>query len=206
MTDTLIHITPTLMAHVRDIELVSIKSQELGLDLCADDLRVGRPWPNKRYKVAYLKGPRKAQVGIMLACTMPPDRFEVVVRWVVGAAKQVHTHRIHYELLDREHAAYTDQMILWAGTTPELGGWANRCWPGLHNLAPIQYEPRMELVRQENERSCPSNAVDHVDKQGVILERTQRLELPSIEPARFERPLLIDLDRMPSNTLRVPGG
>ena len=205
MTDTLIHITPALLTDVRDIELMSIESQELGLVLRADDVRVGRPWPNKRYKVAYLKGARKAQIGIMLACTAPPDRFEVVVRWI-GAVKQVHTHRVHYELLDREHAAYTDRMILWAGTTPEFGGWKNRCWPGLHNVAPVQYMPRMELVRQENESSRPSNAVDHVDKQGVILERTQRLELPSIEPARFERPVLIDLDRMPSNTLRVPGG
>lgn len=53
--------------------------------------------------------------------------FTAVTRWALDVETVV-THSTHYEVLDDDFDAISDNMMLWYGMSSELGRWGSR-WP-----------------------------------------------------------------------------
>ena len=92
--------------------LVELRIDALGLHLKGDDLRTGRPYPNKKYDVGHRRIGRKHVDGILLSLSDWPPDFEVQARWAV-AAEYMATHKVIYTLLDEDFGAASDDMTLW---------------------------------------------------------------------------------------------
>jgi hypothetical protein len=148
----LLHIRPRLFCPFKNVALVDLTIEPLGLQLVGGvDLATGRPYPNKRYTVAYRKQGRKAIDGILIETGNPIEEVRYTARWAIEAALLV-THRVLYTVLDREFDAASDNACLWHGYSGELGGWANRFPAGAKGLAPAAIEPMIEVVPREFDR------------------------------------------------------
>ncbi|MEQ9530603.1 MAG: DUF6012 family protein [Haliea sp.] len=202
----LIHLTPKLFINPRHIdpqhdiscELLDIQCPELGLCLHGgEDVVACRPYPNKGYHVARRKVGRKAVNGLLVQTNEFLSAFTLTTRWNVcgdpdqGNRAQVLTHRVHYTVLDDEHEAVSDCMLLWYGRDWGDRHWPSR-WPADMKGPPVRWEPRMDLV-PGCRRQIPHR--DFMDKRrlgplvGFIREREETFAVPTLEPERlFEAP------------------
>jgi hypothetical protein len=188
-----LHIRPRLFCPFKNVALVDLTIEPLGLQLVGGvDLATGRPYPNKRYTVAYRKRRRKAIDGILIETANPIEEVRYTARWTIEAELLV-THRVLYRVLDHDFDAASDNTGFWHSYSAELGGWTNRFPAGEKGLAPAAVEPMMEVVSRDFERH---DTEDEIDDEGRIIERRQNLGMPTIGRAR-----LLDTninERMPS--------
>lgn len=181
----LVHVTPTIFAKFNDravdVELVDISIPEFGVCLCGGSDVVGRkPVPNKYYTVACRKIGREAVSGLLFAVDGPVEFYTVTTRWRLLISGKVISHEVMYQVLENEHEAVTDGMLLW-GATEELPS----RWPDFANGYVIAvHQPRMDL---ETSNGRLGEMVDTMDCSGLILERRELFRLPSVEKVRLTR-------------------
>jgi hypothetical protein len=102
--------------------------------------------------------------------------LHTTARWAVEAEFYV-THQVHYQLLDHEFDAASDEILLWRACCAELGSWSNRL------PAKPEPEPTMEVV--PGDPFWRANSKDFVDEQGRITRRLQTFAMPTLESARI---------------------
>lgn len=192
----IIHITPKLYAPpgIRAaIALVDVKVEELGLHLLGGtDVVAGRPYPNKCFLVARRLTGMKHFSGLVLRTEVFVPSFTVVTRWAINA-ERILTHKVIYDVLDREYDAVTDDMLLWFPMSCETyGTWPTR-WPDCYSGSnPSSTQPRMDLVGPAlggtpTRASCRDTDAD----DGVLIRREEPFSLHTVEPARLQAPLAV---------------
>lgn len=192
----LLHLQPRLYSPCRNVAIVDLAIEPFGLRLAGGvELATGRPYPNKHYAIAYRKNKtRKAFNGILIEIPGPVDEWHMTARWSVEAEIVV-THHVDYRLLDHDFDTASEDQTLWYAACAELGGWSNR-WP-----SPDLRQSRvmMEVVpREYHEREKPVTYRDTLDhERGLIVQRCQAFDMPTIERGRLTKPLISDAERMP---------
>jgi len=181
----LIHIRPRFYGPFRNVAIIDLKVDPLGLNLSGDDLQVGRPYPNKEYRVACRKLPtRKALDGILIEAPGFAESFAYTARWAVEASLVV-THRVDYTVMDEEFDAVSDSMVLWYACPAEFGRWRDRRpdWCRNHATPPLEAEPVVEIepLIAKGVRSR-EDLVDRVT--GCIVLRHESFSIPTIERER----------------------
>jgi hypothetical protein len=183
----LLHIRPRLFSPFH-VQLVDMEIKTINLRLTGGaDLATRRPYRNKNYAVACRREARsrKAIDGILIETSSPVREMEYTARWSIQGAASLAIHEVHYTLLDSDYDAASDNMVLWYGCGPEFG---NR-WPmWAKNLAPIDAEPKMEVVPAETAdggNKLESYAEDVRDEHfGWIVHRRQTFAMPTLERER----------------------
>ena len=95
------------------------------------------PLPDKRYHVACRKSGCKAVNGLLVDVEKHVPLFTVDTRWSIDA-EVVLRHRVEYVVLDAEHDAVSDYMLLWCDEVPNYF---------LGQSTPAMQVPLMELMR-----------------------------------------------------------
>ena len=194
MGNMLIHITPRLLKPSSvglTCGLIDVEVPELGLMLKEGRELVARtPYPNKRYLVASRKQGLKAIVGLFIDATSHIEAFTVITRWSVEGETLL-THRVHYVVLDHDHDAVTDSMVLWHATSKSLGGFTSR-WPQVpKEWTAANAQPRMDVLKHKAEQGGRVGEVrDTVSPTGLIRERNETFRMPTVERARLLHPRL----------------
>jgi hypothetical protein len=180
----LLHIRPRLFSPFH-VELVDMEIKTLNLCLKGGvDLTTRRPYRNKHYAVACRCEGRKAIDGIFIETSGAVQEMHYTARWAIQGAF-VAIHEVYYTLLDGEHDAASDNMVLWYACDPKFGD----RWPvWARDLAPVDAEPRMEVVpsRTTDRPKKPGYADDVRDEQlGWIVRRRQTFPMPTLERERI---------------------
>jgi hypothetical protein len=203
MSDTaafLLHIRPRFFANVshleaaerddipklEDIQLDDLTVEPFGLKLRGGmELATRRPYPNRNYLVACRRqATKKAVDGILLAFSSHVDHLHVTARWSIGA-QLITTHRIHYQIIDRNFDFGSDDKTLWYG----FGEWSNRApaWVGDQQYRyRVERDIKMELVGRLPIGQEPISVLKR-DRfaGGFLMERRQELPMPTIERGRL---------------------
>lgn len=195
----LLHIRPRLYSPCRNVALVDLAIEPLGLHLAGGvELATRRPYPNRHYAVACRKKGTKAINGILIETAAPLDEFHTTARWAIEAQSMV-THDVHYRLLDHDFDAASDDMILWYACAS--GPWEDR-WPTWARTgAPVRAEPVMELHPPDEQRLFTTDVID--DATGWITSRTQTFAMPTIERGRITGGDFEDRLPLPSMAFRA---
>lgn len=161
----LVHIRPTCISRWSRPELIDLSIPAFGLTLEAGvHLKLGRPYPNKCYAVAYAVGERKMKTGVLIEAPERLESFVAITRWREG--EQILTHEAHYTILDHEFDAVSDDAMLWH-PIPEMK-FENR-WPDAYfGKPPARFSPRLEI-----------------DDFGKVARRADVLTLHSLERDRL---------------------
>jgi hypothetical protein len=184
----LLHIRPRLYSPFKHVALVKLGIEPFGVEFQADELRTGRPYPNRWYAVGCLRRGRKAVDGILIETPEVVDEFRCVARWAVDAELVV-THRIDYKVIDHDFDAVSDSMVLWHAT---MDGWSNRV--PMKDVAPVNLEPMMETEPRQRPDSRRWNQ-DLIEGDWIIY-RHEIFSMPTIERERITKPRYGE--RMPS--------
>jgi hypothetical protein len=181
----LIHVIPRILL-ARDpraqCSLIDFRCAELDLVLREGaDLTVGRPYPNKTYLVARRKLGRRAVDGILIETADFVSEFTTVTRWAVNGDR-VLTHEVQHILLDQDHDAATESMILWYAS-----GHAGREFPGrwpehVNYGPPVSTQPLMDLRSSERHGKYE----DTVDASGWLTRRRETFVMHSVERDRID--------------------
>lgn len=117
----LIHFCPRLLTPAGfdlPCELIDIRIKEFDLHLLGGrDVVARHPLPDKRYHVACRKSGCKAVNGLLVDVEKHVPLFTVDTRWSIDA-EVVLRHRVEYVVLDAEHDAVSDYMLLWCDEVP----------------------------------------------------------------------------------------
>ncbi|EIU1443789.1 quorum threshold expression protein QteE [Pseudomonas aeruginosa] len=137
----LIHFCPRLLTPAGfdlPCELIDIRIKEFDLHLLGGrDVVARHPLPDKRYHVACRKSGCKAVNGLLVDVEKHVPLFTVDTRWSIDA-EVVLRHRVEYVVLDAEHDAVSDYMLLWCDEVPNYF---------LGQSTPAMQVPLMELMR-----------------------------------------------------------
>lgn len=183
----LLHITPRLLKPPgipADCTLIDLALPELGLTLAGGrDVVARQPYPNRDYLVACRNVGRKAIAGLFIETPDRVETFAVIARWAIEG-QMVGTHYVRYVLVDQDHDAATDNMVLWGRLSGNLGEWHDR-WPQhTRHWTPAEAQPRMGVLRADlNGRQ--GDVRDQVSPAGVIKERLETFLMPTIERGRL---------------------
>jgi hypothetical protein len=195
----LLHIRPRLYSPFRDVSLIDLEIEPFGMRLVGgEDLKTGRPYPNKCYAVACRKKGHKAFDGILIESEAFIKKFRCTARWAIEADSVV-THRVDYKILDRKFDAASDSMMFWHACCAELGGWSNRFPPGAERSIPLVSQPMMEVVPESADRRRASQ--DVVEGEWIV-SRRECFAMPTIERGRILQSRLGD--RIPSGDMAIP--
>lgn len=174
----LIHLIPkflTPQAAPFACSLIDVRSPELGLLLReGKELKVARPFPNKRYLVASVKAKRLAQIGFFVSTDKPVSDFTVITRWRL-AGDRVVIHHVQYVVLDQEHDMVSTDMTCWLVTAPSGHLLEDRRPAISRGWSAAGAHPRMEAEPGR----VQGNFCDRMDSVG-ILERSEVFQLPSL--------------------------
>lgn len=177
----LFHLVPKVynpFSDVENLKLLSVSIPDYGIELKADELSQGRPFPNKNYVVGMLKDGRKAMNGMLI--TLPHNdikKFAVKMIWQMQVCgKQVELSHMVFQEISDNHASNCDlisydAMLWYAQDNFDMK------WPERH----IQQSP-MEI-----------HPVLNLEKQGVV-DQISEIELPVLERDRLHTDVS---DRMP---------
>jgi hypothetical protein len=174
----LIHLIPHVIVSPAEgpVELVDVSCLELGLFLKGGkDLKALRPYPNKHFHVACRSAGIKAMNGILLETQQMIRDFTVTTRWAI--AGRVATHRVRYLVLDEDHDALTEHMLLWGDDGRGNSRWPENCGYG----SPVASQPKMN-VRPDLERV--GDVRDILNENGLITERYEVFKLHTMPRAR----------------------
>jgi hypothetical protein len=177
----LLHIRPKLYAPWRTPVMVRVvEIRELGLRLDDRSVTERQPYPHKDCWVVCRKSGRKAIDGLLIETDRPVDYFHVHTEWLIK--DYVVSHSVEYRILDHDFGAASDNIMLWRGTSKELGGWPSRIPRSLiSSSAPKFREPSMAFFEEEaNKPDTEDRVVD-----GIITERRQIFSMPTLERERL---------------------
>lgn len=192
----LLHLSPRLFLNPRFPEpactLINYVCEELDLHLTGDeDLMVKRPYPNKSYLIACRKG-RKAVSGILVDVARKIDEFKAVARWSVDG-EHIVSHTVHFKIMDDEFDMCSCSMMLWSAFHDGKKLWPKRrpAWTEGRTIASSQ--PRMVLIpnlaewtgEDESEPQTTSGIISETFHDGIIVERTEVFQMPTIEKERL---------------------
>jgi len=165
------------------VRLLEVEFRELGVALCEPGLAVGRPYPNKAYRVGYRRGGKRHIDGLLIEAERR-DAFHYRALWQINGCRI--EHRVTYEIADREFDFVSDDMTMWLGT---MDGWKHRGNPWRdRDDAPMNVEPVMEFFEPNRK-----NAVDYKIPGGeFVVLREQVFSMPTIERERLLRPPIND--------------
>jgi hypothetical protein len=198
----LLHIIPKLFSTVRDCTIADLTIEPFGLQLRGGvELRTVRPYLNKRYAVAARRIGRKALDGILIETPEPISAYSYTARWAIEAQHLV-THHVTCKLLDRDFDAASEDSVLWYAHSESLGGWISR---EPDQIAPLQREPVMELEARVDDGERKPGRVDKLTARGLIIERREVFNLPTIEPERLLTGPDHELRPTPAIALRIDG-
>ena len=183
MRPFLYHIRPRIFSPGVDAVLAELWIDDLGIRLNVEDVRTGRPYPNKRWHVAHRRIGRKHVDGILLAFSDWPPNFDVLAHWAMDGAKYLFTQRTMYMLMDKDFGAASDDHTPWGPASEETcgcrGTYKDRwpTWARLDNEMPItevfpQHQPLLDVF----------------DEEGRLIDKTEAFALPTIEPERILGP------------------
>jgi Family of unknown function (DUF6012) len=143
----LIHIRPTMYAPFKNVKLVDLRIDELGIVLKdGDDLRTSRVYDDKWYSVgSHLGG--KSTSGILIDTPRVVDEFKSVARWAVEA-EQIVTHEVTYYILDRNFDAVSDFAKLWYRSDTS----SSPCSDWVTERSMAEMAPRMDVVYVDREK------------------------------------------------------
>jgi hypothetical protein len=181
----LYHIRPRFFGAFRaGVRLLEVEFRELGVALSERHLAVGRPYPNKAYRVGYRRGGKRHIDGILIEADRR-DAFHYRAAWSIDGCRI--EHRVTYEIADREFDFVSDDMTMWLGT---MDGWRHRGtpWSPERNDAPVNVEPVMELFEPHWKNAIDSKS----GGDGFVLLREQVFSMPTIERERLTRPPMND--------------
>jgi hypothetical protein len=180
-----IHLTPRYLNNYQDVEvkLVDFSIPSLGVHFCeGKELVARKPYPNKCYLVACRKKGNKAMDGIILSIDKWQEKIAVITRWAVNA-EIIAEHIVHYDVLDKEFNAISDDPVNWYGL--HKSKYKNRFPRGLYpDLAPVSIHPRLEVQRNPDSKYKKS-VVDKRLSNGIIVQRVENLSVPSVEFGRL---------------------
>lgn len=189
-----LHITPRIFEPRNgnvETQLVDVSIPELGLTLAeGKDLVARRPYKNKRYLVASRKIGRKAIAGILIKTQAPIHTYTVITRWSVNAS-EVLTHTALYNVIDTDFEATTDNAEMWTAMCDEFGGFDSRIPEETSLINDDNQPPSMEIIYIEKIFKA-----DDTVSNGIITERSQYFDLPTVEPERLTCEMA-ELDRYP---------
>lgn len=189
----IIHLTPRYYNKYQDVlvDLIDVSIPELSLTLKAGtDLRVCTPFANKCYKVACRKKGRKAIDGILIKTDKPLHNFTVITRWVVNA--EISTHQVHYHVADSDFNAVTTAQTMWNGwqsITPFKNRTESESWQTLRDKS----EPSMLTLPHDLGEDVDDTdwIYNETDRDGIIRNRAEQIEIPTVEPERLSLPISI---------------
>jgi hypothetical protein len=178
----LLHLTPRFYLCYSDVhvDIVDMSIPELGLTLKGDkDVVLRTPYPNKRYKVVCRKKGRKAINGIFIETDKRLNDFTVVTRW--GVNSDISVHKIHYHIIDSDYDAVTEYIMMWSGFygTPYNSRTKEPQW------IPAKDQPRMVTLLNDSESKRDESIYNVVDGEGIVRERTEYIEMPTVERERL---------------------
>lgn len=172
----LVHLTPACFSWRNPPDaLVDVVIPQFNLTLDGGrDLKIGRPYPNKHWHIAYAAGERRMKEGVLIEVNHSVEQFNVTTRWRFG--DMVCSHQAIYTLIDSDCEAVSDKILIWYA----YEGFED-CRPTLNGDAPpCEMQPRLE-----------------VKTPGEVRRRADVLWLPAMTRARvFTHG--IRGDRMPS--------
>lgn len=204
----LLHLVPRFFGTFTAVELVDLTIEPTGLTLRGGrDLATRKPYPNKRYSIACRKRGQRAIEGIFVMMGAPVESLDYTARWSVDAEVVV-THRVQYRLLDREFDAASDDKMLWHACSASLGGWASR-WPEPRDAeSPCSTAPVMVAHVSDaahfREGAAGDSAQHQLAEGGLVVERRQRFDMPTLERGRFTSPLAGDRRPLVADAWVVP--
>lgn len=176
----LLHLRPRLLFPFKMVDLIDFEVKQLGLCLKGNsDLTTRRPYPNKDYAVACRKQGHKAIDSIFIETNKLLEEWDTTARWAVNASIVV-THKVHYELLEHEFGAASDNSVLWYADSEELGGWSVRRPQWVRDMAPMITDPVMEIFPRDVKRPMTEDVIE----QGLIICRRQTFPMPTLERDR----------------------
>lgn len=195
----LIHLTPRfylppeIPVSIEAVDLVRLTIAELGVCMGPTEVVTRHPYPNKRFYVGARRDGRKAIEGLFFDAPGHVGSYTAVAEWAINGELLV-THRTEYVVLDNTFDAVTDNMILWYATGDKR--WTRR-WPdALDPFTPAQAQPRMEIFSPALGGEARETEVqDDLAPNGLILKRTERFPLHSVERERVVNTKYTD--RMP---------
>jgi hypothetical protein len=179
----LYHIRPRFYGEFRaHVRLLEVEFRELGVALCERHLAVGRPYPNKGYRVGYRRGGKRHIDGILIEADRR-DEFHYRALW--GIDDWPVEHRVTYTIADSDFDFVSDDMTMWLGT---MDGWKRRGkrWRNREDY-PVNVEPVMEFLNPRQK-----NAVDYMTGDGCLRVREQAFSMPTLERERLLRPPMND--------------
>ena len=177
-----IHITPKFLQRSGGaVTCTLITIPELNIMFTQDDLVTKRPWPNKFYVVASLKGSRRALGGIILETAGPVHGLTCGYTWLWNS-KVVH-HNVRFVVSDKKHDAVSDNLVLWPHCP---AGWNEACESPRFDEKPYQREYRKEEIAYE------------FDEYGFILARDEILHLPTFESGKLFNDVMVHEMRIPT--------
>jgi hypothetical protein len=174
------------MDQKRFCDLIDVRIVELDLLLTeGKELKVGYPYPNKRYTVVCSKKNRKAMCGILVNTEKELEKCTVITRWRIMDENTcefyIAEHHVIHHILDHDFEAITDDMIQWGAMSEGLGGWKER-WPEqMKGMTPALAQPRFDIndiVRQGDIR-------DTVDEEGRVVKRIEHFYVHTVETERL---------------------
>ena len=185
----LLHLVPRVISRYKkhnDIQIIEYSIEKLGLSLFGDtDLRICRPYTNKNYHVPMRKGnTRKAVQGILIMTKKREIReFTAIARWKINDRIAVHT--VHYNILDEEYPAISDDASLWCGG---FDGFSPRKPDMYKGKSVVQIERRFDaalldkndnwVVEQEDDLSLPT-----LERERVLNGYSNMAKIPPLQTA-----------------------
>jgi hypothetical protein len=111
--------------------------------------------------------------------------YTVVTRWAVNGG--ISTHTIHYHVFDSDFDAATDSVTLWNGyfNTPYETRLNSERMKGLNSA---KDQPRMVTFPRDNESERIDDMYNVSGSDGIIRERTEYIEIPTVERDRLAVP------------------
>lgn len=188
------HLIPRIYNRYSDVEacLVDVRIPAANLVLSnGKQITVRRPYPNKSIHVASIKKGRKAIEGLLVELPDGLTDWHVDIRWAVDAT-DILTHRINYKLVDSDHDAVTDSVLMWSRyNSKSFGFWDARPTPEVVNAIPIHLQPSMEILFEDQVSTREASFKDRYDERGTMIYREEEFTVPSVELGRItgESPL-----------------
>ena len=186
MRPFLYHIRPRMFSCFHT-KLVELRIDPLGIRLKGNDLRTGRPYPNKSYDVGHRRIGRKHVDGILLALSDWPPDLEVQASWAI-AAEIVLKHRVMYKLLDTDFGAASDDMSLWHAAVEVNDDWKTADNPlQAWKETPTKFQNRRPEWAKDAV-ACTAEPCMLVSLDEPPADKTEVFALPTIEPERILGP------------------
>ena len=182
--EMLIHFVPCLCVNQPGVgaEVLDFACPEAGLLLQGGKhLKTGTPYPNKQYLVSCRNsGRKKAVSGFLARIPRRLREFTTITRWRLDRGP-ILTHHVEHQVLDEDFDMLTEDLLYWCGYKT----WQPR-WPeNLKDTALVAAQPRMAIAPGDGRSR--KQLTDRIE-DGVIVERREAIQMPTVERERLFAP------------------